>query len=204
MNQVTKYQYAGISVTTVNNQPPGVVAQPGQCAPFPVVLSVPPGSNGDIITLTTSDPSVVNFPGGLNSISLTIPAGQTTPVRRMASVCGVTLGSAVITTSDSASMSTQTVRVISPLAFTPDNAVVSIARQGRLTLMLSAPISATALTVNLKSDNPAVATVPATVTFGPGATSAIVTITGVAPGTTVIHASALPNIADTTVTITVQ
>jgi len=45
--------------------------------------------------------------------------------------------------------------------------------------------------------------VPQTVTFVPGTTIMSVTVWAVGPGATLIHASALPNIADTTVSVTV-
>ena len=57
--------------------------------------------------------------------------------------------------------------------------------------------------MNLSSDNTAVATVPATVTFGPGASSVAVPVTAVAGGVTVIHANAPPYLADTTLSVSV-
>jgi hypothetical protein len=60
------------------------------------------------------------------------------------------------------------------------------------------------VTVNLSSDNPGVATVPATVTIPANNTSVNVPVTGVAVGATLIHASALPNVPDTTISVTVQ
>jgi hypothetical protein len=70
-------------------------------------------------------------------------------------------------------------------------------------LNVPAPASAGGLTQNLRSDNSGVATVPAAVTYAASATSVNVPITGVAAGSTVIHASALPNLADTTLGVTV-
>jgi uncharacterized protein YjdB len=46
------------------------------------------------------------------------------------------------------------------------------------------------LIVSLSSSDPRRATVPATVSFAPGATSATVPVTGIAPGSVVITASA--------------
>ena len=43
---------------------------------------------------------------------------------------------------------------------------------------------------------------PLTVLFAPGATSVPVPVTGVASGSATIHASSLPNIADTTAAVT--
>ncbi len=71
-------------------------------------------------------------------------------------------------------------------------------------LNLSAPAPSGGLTVNLFSDNTKVATVPATVTFAAHATTVNVPITGVAAGAAVIHASALPDLVDTSTKVTVR
>jgi hypothetical protein len=62
----------------------------------------------------------------------------------------------------------------------------------------------TAVTLAVRSDNPAVAKVPASVTIPANASMAVVPVEGVAAGSTVIHAGALPDIAESTVSITVQ
>src|SRR5699024_6657629 len=71
-------------------------------------------------------------------------------------------------------------------------------------LTLSAPAPAGGLTVNLSSDNTAIATVPATVTFAQSATTVNVPVSSVSLGTTIIHASNTPFIPDETITVTVQ
>jgi hypothetical protein len=59
------------------------------------------------------------------------------------------------------------------------------------------------LTVNLSSDNTAVATVPGTVTFAAGSTTAVVNVTAVGSGATLIHANLAPFVPDTTLAVTV-
>jgi 3D (Asp-Asp-Asp) domain-containing protein len=62
---------------------------------------------------------------------------------------------------------------------------------GKLTLnLLGNQAPAGGLIVNLSSSDPGKATVPATVSFAPGATSVTVPVTGVAPGSAVITANA--------------
>lgn len=62
----------------------------------------------------------------------------------------------------------------------------------------------TSVTLAVRSDNPAVAKVPASVTIPANASMAVVPVEGVAAGSTVIHVGALPDIAESTVSITVQ
>ena len=63
--------------------------------------------------------------------------------------------------------------------------------------------SAGGLTVNVSSSNTAVATVAPTATFSPGMNTAIVTVTALSVGSTVLHASGV-NIPDATATATVD
>jgi hypothetical protein len=89
------------------------------------------------------------------------------------------------------------------LSFTLASVTMTTSTQDRLTLNLAAPAPAAGLTVNLSSTNPGVANVPATVTIPANSTSVIVPVTGVAAGSTSIHASALPNVPDTIISVTV-
>ena len=63
--------------------------------------------------------------------------------------------------------------------------------------------SPNAVTLSVRSDNPAVASVPSTATIPAGGTTAVVPITGVGVGTTVVHVSALPDISEYAVTVNV-
>lgn len=96
------------------------------------------------------------------------------------------------------------VRVTATLSFFSGNFTIAANARQYATLVLSAPATANGLIVNLHSDNPGVATVPASVRFAAGAITTPVPVTGVAAGSTVIHASALPNIADATASVTVR
>jgi hypothetical protein len=186
----------------------GIPVGLGMCVPFPVTLGAPAGPNGVFITLTSSDSTTVSLEPftNINSVIAFIPAGATTPTtdRRMTQVCGVNLGSTVVTVSGGGLSSIQAVQVTATLSFTPASVTMTTTRQERLILNLSAPAPIGGLTVNLSSDNPSVATVQATVTIPANITSVIVPVNGVAVGSTLIHASALPSVPDTTVSVTVM
>jgi hypothetical protein len=185
--------------------PTNVTVGPGLCVLFPVTLTSPAGPSGVFVTLTSSDPSKVTLgPGNGNSETIFIPAGATVD-RRTPLVCGVNFGSTTITATGSGLPSaSQTVQVGATLTFYPTSSTMTTAKQNRLTLSLSAPAPVGGVTVNLISDKPGVATVPAVVTIPAGNTTVVVPVTGVAAGSTVIHASAMPNISDTTASVTVQ
>jgi hypothetical protein len=196
----------GVTITSISGVPSMPVG-PGLCVPFPVTLGTPAGPNGVYITLTTSDPTSVTLEPGIVSpaITLFIPPGATTPNQRMPQACGVNFGSATVTVSGAALSTSNVVlmQVTAMLAFAQTSVTMTTTTQERLTLYLSAPAPAGGVTVNLSSDNPSVATVPTTVTIPPNATSVVVPITGVAAGSTTVHASALPNVPDTTAIVTV-
>ena len=170
----------------------------GQSAAFPVSLATPAPAGGVTIALTSSDPSKVTV-----TASVAIAAGATTPAAQP-QVKGVNFGSASITASATGYTSgSQTAQVTGMIAFTPAVLTIGSGIQN-LTLTLSGPAPAGGVTVNLSSSNSAAATVPATATFGAGATTVNVPVTGLSAGSTAIHASALPNLADTTASVTVS
>src|ERR1700736_5716147 len=76
--------------------PPNVTVDPGQSAPFPVLLATPAAADGVFITLTSSDPSSVT----VAPANIFIPQGATS-ISRAATVSGVNAGSAIITASAS-------------------------------------------------------------------------------------------------------
>ncbi len=80
------------------------------------------------------------------------------------------------------------------IGFNPQTIEVQVGGTGTLTLSLSAP-QATALTATLTSSNPAVATVPPSITFAPNSVTADVTVTGVAAGGPVTITATLPQSA---------
>uniref|UniRef100_Q01P83 Peptidase C39-like domain-containing protein n=1 Tax=Solibacter usitatus (strain Ellin6076) TaxID=234267 RepID=Q01P83_SOLUE len=185
--------------------PPNVTVGPGQCVPLPLSLTSPSGPIGTFITLTSSDPSKVTLgPGNLSSETVFIPAGAITGARTPL-VCGVNFGTATISaTGGGLPSANQTVLVSATLSFSPSNSAITRGKQDRLTLSLSAPAPVGGVTVSLNSDQPSVATVPSSVTILAGTSSVIVPITGIAVGSTVIHASSLPNVPETTASVTVQ
>jgi hypothetical protein len=190
--------YAGLSKSAT------ITVGPGQSAAFPVVLPAPAGAGGVVVTLTSSnvsDVALTNTDG--SSTTVEILAGETTP-RRAAFVYGVNFGSATVTaTAPGFPAVTTNVLVTATLGFSPSSATVSRARPIRLGLTLSAPAPPGGLTINLTSDNPAVASVPATAFLAANTTSVTVTLTPVAAGSTAIHASALPNVLDTDLSVTI-
>jgi hypothetical protein len=119
-------------------------------------------------------------------------------------VTGLNFGSAAITASTIGLPSaSRTVQVTDSISFSPGSISMSAAAWQNVFVTLSAPAPAAGLTINLSSDNPAVASAPATVTFAAGAAIARVSVRAVGTGATLIHANALPDIADTTISVTV-
>ncbi len=195
----------GITIMSMTGVP-SISVGPSLCVPFPVTLGTPAGPSGTYVTLTSSDPSTVSMgPGSVSAAIILIPAGETTPDRRAPQVCGVNFGSATVTASGDGLSSSQAVlvQVTATLSFAPASVTASTTMQTRLTLTLSAPAPAGGVTVNLSSDNPAVATVPAAVFIPANGTSATVPVTAIGGGSTSIHASALPNVPDTAAIVTV-
>jgi hypothetical protein len=178
--------------------PVGLIVGLGGTALFPVTLSSPAPPGGLFITLGTSNSSVV----GLMTANILIPPGQTTGSGR---VSGVAFGTATITASvggiPAASTTVQTADVLS---FVPNTGSVATGSMTVLFLTIPVPAPPGGLTINVSSSNTGIATVPATVTIPPNGTSASVRVTGVSPGPVIIHASQLPNIADTTASVTVH
>ena len=174
----------------------GVSVAPQASAVLPVMLSNPAGAGGVFVTLGSSDTSRV----AVNPSSLFIPAGATTPYTQP-QVTGLNFGTANITASAfGLSGDTQTVRVAASL-FGPASTTVTRGTTQNITFVLSAPAPA-ALTLILRSDNPTTASVPASATIQGNATSAVVPITGVGAGSTVIRVSA-PGITERTLSVTV-
>ena len=174
----------------------GVSVTPQASAVLPVMLSNPAGAGGVFVTLSSSDTSRV----AVNPSSLFIPAGATTPYTQP-QVTGLNFGTANITASAfGLSGDTQTVRVAASL-FGPASTTVTRGTTQNITFVLSAPAPA-ALTLILRSDNPTIAGVPASATIPGNATSAVVPITGVGAGSTVIRVSA-PGITERTLSVTV-
>jgi len=177
--------------------PTGLNVGLGLSVPFPITLSTPAPAGGVTVTLT-GDASIVTL-----TSPVVVPAGATSPTTQP-QITGVGLGSATVTaTAPGYSPASQTVQVNATLVFSPPSLAITGTATQNLTLTLSAPAPAAGVTVNVKSDSPGVATVPATVGFAAGATTATVPVTGVGAGATVIRASAA-NVAEATANVTVS
>jgi hypothetical protein len=164
-----------------------------------VTLTHAAPSGGVFVTLTSSNTSIAT----LSTANVFIPQGATTSVA-IPKVIGVTFGSVTITaTAFGLVGDSETVQVTATLSYFPATISISGTATQKVALTLSASAPAGGLTVNLSSDNSSVATVPPTVNFGTGASSVTVPVTGVSGGSTTIHASALPNVPDTTASVTV-
>lgn len=194
---------SGTANVTVNvlgaiSLPTNVKVGLGATVPFAVTLSAPAPAGGATVTLASTDASKVS----IQPVSVSIAAGATTPATQP-TVKGISLGSANIgATSPGYTSDSQSVQVTATATLTPNPLAITGAATKNLTFTLSAP-TPVALTVNLTSDNPSAATVPATVTVAATSSSITVPVTGVAAGTATIHASALPGVADTTAAVNV-
>jgi hypothetical protein len=177
---------------------PGVTVEPNQSVPFPITLASPAPPGGVIISLSSSNPEKATItPSGI-----LIPAGAKTPAVPP-QVNGVDFGATTITASAFGfKTSTQQVRVITTARFDPSIVTVGKNASVRLSLLLSSPAPANGLTLDLRSDNPAAASLDASVTLNPGSTGRSILVTTLAPGTAVIHASSA-FVPDATATVTV-
>ena len=192
---------AGVTVVSFGSivLPSGLTVGLTQSQPLTVSLTAPAPAGGATIALLSGDPSKVT----IDPATITIAGGQTSPTTPP-QITGVSLGSTTITASAPGfASSSQAVQVTASLSFSPQTVNIRGTATENLSLMLSAPAPAGGLTVTLSSENAGVATVPATVTFAANASTATVAVTGIALGTTKIHASALPNVPDAAATVTV-
>jgi hypothetical protein len=188
---------------TVSNQVVNIgvvpVVGPGQSASLPISLSTP--AVGDVvISLSIADPATAT----INPLTVTIPNGQSLPLANP-QVTGVALGTTTVTaTAAGYAPETRAVTVALTLTFQAAPATIVITRgvTQNVSLTLSAPAAAGGFTANLSSDNPAVASVPATIAFPAGQTVVQVPVTGEGVGSTTIRASA-PGVPEATKAIQV-
>lgn len=144
-NLATKYVYVAIYRTTAALEevsPPAIVLpitstlSPGETAPFPVGLSVPAGPAGAFVTLTSSNPAIVE----VSPANVFIPAGNTTSTLPTLKANGV--GSATITASAPAfapaSTQVQVVRV--PAIGVPAKMTLKLGEAAPFSVTLSAAV----------------------------------------------------------------
>jgi hypothetical protein len=173
-----------VTASSIISIPGNTVVAPDQTLSFPVSISTPAPAGGLTVQLTSSAPGVVSV-----TPSVVIPAGATTPSTQP-TVTGVTLGSATITaTGTGYAPDTRSVDVRMSMNLSPTSISVLVNNTNTLVLSLSAPAPVGGVTVNLRTDNAARATVPATVTFAAGQSQADVVVTGVTAGTTTLRAT---------------
>ncbi|HXT28449.1 MAG TPA: VCBS repeat-containing protein [Vicinamibacterales bacterium] len=132
-------------------------------------------ADGVTVTLTTSDPALASLPSGA---TVFIPAGASSATFDLATT-GVAAPAAVTVTAEANGV-TQSVALAVVPAYALTGVSINPGSQygifsARGTLTLSAPADASA-TVLLSSENPAVASVPASVTVPAGATTVDFTI----------------------------
>ncbi len=190
---------ATVNVTGALGVPANTSVRLGQSAALVVTLPAPAPAGGVTVKLASSDSTKVT----VTPASVLIPQGATTAATPP-QVTGAGIGSATITASATGYTSgTGAVTVTAPtLAFTNSPLSIVIGMTGNLTLSLSGVPAPGGLTVSLSSSDTSKATVPSTVSFAPGATSALVPVTARAAGSATITASA-PNIASATTSVTV-
>jgi hypothetical protein len=177
--------------------PAVVTASLGQSIPLSLTLSGP-ASSSVVVALTSSDTSKVT----VSPAYIYIAPGATAP-SSPALVAGADFGSAVITAAAyNFQPLTRQVQVSTAASLWPKSVALKPGATQNLSVVLSTS-APNGVTLALSSSNTGVATVPATVTIPPGGTSAPVLVTAAGGGSAVIHASALPGVADTTANITV-
>ncbi len=156
---------------------------PGQMQSLALSLPSPAPPGGTTVTFTSSAPTVATV-----TASVFIPAGQQTPAANP-QVTGVVIGTSTITAfAPGFAPATRVANVTVTATFNPATTNINLTTSTNTTLNISAPAPVGGITFTLKSDNPAVATVPASVTVIQGGTSVPVPITGVGAGSTTIRA----------------
>lgn len=147
-------------------------------------LSAPAPAAGLPITLKMDNTAYAVAPA-----TVTVPGGQTTA---LIPVAGVAPGSTILHATAPGTPEATTGIQVTPatIAITPNPISVSAFSTVTATLQLSAPAPVAGLAITLKMDNSAYAVAPATIILPAGQTSIAFSITGVAPGDTILHATA--------------
>jgi trimeric autotransporter adhesin len=184
--------------------PASVTLTSGNSMNLSVTLGTAAPAGGVTVTLTSNNTSTATvWPA-----SVFISEGAATS-RAQAAVTGYSSGTATITASapgyTTASVQAQVTGGGTPtnttMSFSPGSLTINGILTQNLTLNLSTPAAA-ALTVNLGTSDPTVATVPGTVTFATGATSVSVPVTSVAAGSVIVTATA-PALGSATASVNV-
>jgi hypothetical protein len=186
-----------VTLTTDITIPAGVIVGPGDTAVLPVFLTTAAPSGGVYITLASSDTSKVT----INPETAYVPGGFTSPLS-LPRVTGVGFGSATITAGAYGLTGTSAVVRVAALLSGPANLSLQRGTTSNISFVLSSPAPAT-LPLTVTSSNPAVASVPASLTIPQNGSIVTVPVTAIGGGSAVLHISALPDVAETTVNVTV-
>ncbi len=190
------YGTSSIGVTVVPagkaiNLPHNLTVAPGQSLPYPVSIGAAATSNVSIAFSTSGGPGTAT----ISPNPVIIPTGQTAPTTQP-TIKGGTLGALNVTGSASGYASDiQSVSVSITLTLNPSIQSVQIGHTSTLTLSASSIAPTGGFVISTAIDDTSKATVPATVTIPAGSSTATVTITGVAAGTTTLHATAAGAVA---------
>ena len=190
--------------TTLSFSAPGVTVPQGSQQALFAVLSAPAPAGGLTVALSSTSPANAGVPA-----SVIIPGGSTSVGFF---VTGVLAGSAMITGNATGfAPITANVTVTPPVAANMlifSKATLTVATGSRQVLYVNLPPLAQApaggLTINLSSSFPGIAQVPATITIPATSNGIGFYVTGLAPGSSTITASALPTYGPITAAVTVN
>ena len=192
---VTAAQQAGISMQA------NTIIGAGQSTSLSVTLTAPAPASGVAVSLSSSDSSKVAV-----TPSVFISAGTTAP-SSPPQISGISAGSVTITASASGytpgSGQVQVTAGAGTSSLSPGSIAITAGTAQTLTLILSGPAPSGGVTANLSSSNSGVANVPATITVPGGFSSATVSVTGIAAGSSTISANT-PNFGSASANVTVS
>lgn len=176
-------QVTVIAPPTLTLAPASLTLGVGRKATLTVTSSVVAGSTGLQVALSSSNPTIATLPA-----ALTIPAGSSSATVMLDTVA---IGDTTITAQASEFANGSTAVIVRPVSLNlPAAALVAPGLVRSLPLSLSDPAPAGGLVVTLASSNPAVASVPASITLAEGQSNANFLLSGVTVGTATLSAKA--------------
>ena len=190
--------------------PANMTVAPEATATLSVALSTPAPSGGVIITLSSSNPSIVSVWPPI----LVIPMEMTLPPRLIPIITGHLAGTATITAEapgyTTANMVVQSSNggngnpATGSVSLTPVNLTVAKGTTQNLTVVLSSAAPAGGVPVNLSYSDSSVVTAPAVVNVEAGMTTATVPVTGMTAGSATITATNTNNFGTATASVVVS
>ena len=170
---------------------------PGQSVSLPLSLGTPAPAGGVTVNFTSASPGIATV-----TPSVFIPAGLQIPAANP-QVTGITVGTAIINASATGYAPGARNASVSVTATLPSTFSVPLNTPTNETLTISAPAPAGGVTFALTVDNPAIFSVPSTVTVPAGSTTVAIPITGLTGGTTNLRANST-NIPEAVSAVTVN